>query len=187
MNRLKFLLFALIVLGLWAFHLVKLSPSLSGRAAESASGRTEAAALALSQQLSQSRAQIQSLAFKAAQSPALLPALTPPKAAKPEPLSAEKFGTIQKAVVDSAPESLRADVVTIVQTEGASFAAKGNEAPVTEGVDFAAAAKSGADGAGLTAFGGDYAFHSFPVVVMDPKTSELKTLGTVAVGLPQKQ
>lgn len=186
MNRLKFLLFALIVLALWAFHLTKLSPLISGRAADTAAQTADAAAPAVSQRLNEGRAVAATLALKLQQSPALLPALTPGKGAKPPPLSAEQFGSIQKAVSEAAPESLRDAVVTVVTTEGASFAAKGSGEAVSEGVDFAAIGQAGANGATQKAFVGDYLFYSFPVHALDAKTNEAKSLGTVAVGVPQK-
>lgn len=184
MNRLKFLLFALIVLGLWGYHLFRLSPSVAERAAELSSGRAAAVEPLIAQSLRDEASQKLVAIVSAVQTPALLQNLVPARPTKPEPLTAEKFTAVRDAVLAGLPEGSRADAVIVVVTEASSFASKGSGAPVTEGVDFAAAANAGVKGRAQSVMDGTYGFHSFPVTVLD--RTEVNTLAMVAVGLPAK-
>lgn len=184
MNRLKFLFFALIVLGLWAFHLVRLSPSQAARASELSAGKASAVAPLVSQAFSDERANALAAAAKAVQNPAVITNLVPTKTYKPEPLSAEKFGLIRDAVLSGLPEEMRGDAVVAVITDGGSFGSKGAAAPVAEGLDYPVLAKAGIDGSPQQVLEGSYRFHSFAVTDLDK--TEVKTLGTVAVGLPSQ-
>lgn len=167
MARLKFLLFALVVLALWLMHLYLLSPALSARAVEQASLQSQVAPLALTSRLDERRLEIARVALKAAASPALVAALS----AKPITPNAERLSAVRSAVHQVAPEGMRrAMLVGIVSDAGAAFA-RGDEE--LKALDVQALARAGTDGATHEIGGVIQQVYAFPAGG-----------GTVVIGAP---
>jgi hypothetical protein len=182
MNRLKFLVFALIALGLFGWSLT-LAPSLGvNRAAQDASlslvGVPSGVALALEAQ----RSQLQAAALKLGASNALT---NPgPKAATPVAPTPERFAAVRAAASEGLPEALSTMLVVVVGNEAGALVAQGSAegAAPPEGFDVTAVGAAGGAGAVVTAFGAPHLFHALPLVVSDK--NEVKPAGFAAVGLP---
>ncbi|RKH55551.1 MXAN_5187 family protein [Corallococcus aberystwythensis] len=181
MVRLKFLLFALLVLGLGLAHLPMLSApqrarAVEGAALQAASGTSEAA-----RRVEARRAEVQSLALKLAGSPqvaAAVHALNPTPAPKSPrdrasgrdaeetgallPLTAERFASLRTAAEAGLPKELQGAVVAVVAGD-ASFHARAGAEPSsdTAALDVAALAKAGTSVA--DAFGAPHVFASVPL------------------------
>src|SRR4051794_19453443 len=110
MARLKFLLFALLVLGLWLADLFVSSPALVARAVELGSAQAQLAPLAVSGRVDARRLEIERAAFKAASSLPLQAALPlPPPGPKNAPgkieaPSPEHFSAARTAAMAAFPE-----------------------------------------------------------------------------------
>ncbi|NOK21808.1 MXAN_5187 family protein [Corallococcus carmarthensis] len=181
MVRLKFLLFALLVLGLGLAHFPMLSApqrarAVEGAALQAASGTGEAA-----RRVDARRAEVQSLALKLAGSPqvaAAVHALTPAPVAKSPrernygrdaeepvallPLTAERFAALRTAAEAGLPKELQGAVVAVVAGD-ASFHARAGAEPSsdTAALDVAALAKAGTSV--VDAFGAPHVFASVPL------------------------
>jgi hypothetical protein len=83
LNRLKFVVFALLALGLWAAHLTLISPVVASNAAELGNGRVAGAAAAVGQRLEVQRSELQGAVLKLASSPAQSPRPRRPTASTP--------------------------------------------------------------------------------------------------------
>src|SRR3954470_23925844 len=104
MTRLKFVVFALAALGLWAAHLFLVSPMVAAREVEQASASTAAAPSAVALKVQDQRIAVQKTALKLVGSGPLFNAL---RAAKAGPPSAELFAPIRAVVNDALPEALK--------------------------------------------------------------------------------
>lgn len=182
MTRVKFLVFALAVVGLWVANLTFVGPALSKRAVEQATKQLAGAPGAVASKLETRRADLLRAVVKVAGSQVLLTALKP--SAKPEALSPEKLAPVKAAVAAVLPEGLRASVIVGVANETSSIWAKGEQADSSESgvLDLAKLAPAAADGVVQTAFGESYLFFSAPALV--PEKADWKLVGTVLVGVP---
>src|SRR6267378_2157525 len=104
MTRLKFVVFALAALGLWAAHLFLLSPSMAARAVEQASAQAAAAPTAIALRVQDQRIAVQKTALKLVGSGPIFNAL---KNARPGAPSPETFAPIRAVVNDALPEALK--------------------------------------------------------------------------------
>lgn len=184
MARLKFLLFALVVLALWLVHLFLLSPALSARALEQASLRSQAAPVALRSRLDERRLELGRVALKAASSPALQAALS--SAPRGKPPEKEKLAEVRGAVRPLTPEALHRSLVLGLVTESGALFGRGDEEPLATGggLDAEALTKAGAEGVAHEAFGQVQQFVSFQVASQARPDAEVKVAGTVVIGLP---
>ncbi|RKH67625.1 cell division protein FtsK [Corallococcus interemptor] len=181
MVRLKFLLFALLVLGLGLAHLPMLSAPLGARAVEGAAFQAASGTGEVARRVEARRAEVQSLALKLAGSPqmaAAVRALNPAPAPKsprdrygskdaeetsgPLPLTAERFGALRAAAQAGLPQELQGAVVAVVAGDAAFHARAGAEpSSDTAALDVAALAKAGTSV--VDAFGAAHVFASVPL------------------------
>ncbi|RKH78436.1 cell division protein FtsK [Corallococcus sp. AB045] len=181
MVRLKFLLFALLVLGLGLAHLPTLSAPQGARAVEGASLQAASGTGEVARRVDARRAEVQSLALKLAGSPqvaAAVRALTPAPAPKSPrdrygakdaeepagllPLTAERFGALRTAAEAGLPQELQGAVVAVVAGDAVFHARAGAEpSSDTAALDVAALAKAGTSV--VDAFGAPHVFASVPL------------------------
>ncbi|AFE04597.1 hypothetical protein COCOR_02321 [Corallococcus coralloides DSM 2259] len=183
MVRLKFLLFALLVLGLGLAHLPTLSAPLGARAVEGAALQAASGTGEVARRVDARRAEVQSLALKLAGSPqvaAAVRALTPAPAPKSPrdrygssskdaeepagmlPLTAERFGGLRTAAEAGLPQELQGAVVAVVAGDAVFHARAGAEpSSDTAALDVAALAKAGTSV--VDAFGAPHVFASVPL------------------------
>jgi hypothetical protein len=184
MVRLKFLLFALLVLGLGLAHLPLLSAPQRARAVDGAALQAASGTREVARRVDARRSEIQSLALKLAGSPevaAAVNALRPAPVVKSprdrasskdkdaeapgvlQPLSAERFGALRTAVEAALPKELQGAVVAAVAGD-ASFHARSGAEPSSDvaALDVAALAKAGSSL--VDAFGAPHVFAAVPLV-----------------------
>ncbi len=182
MNRVKFLVFALVALGLFGWSL-KLAPSLGAdRSTKDASLSLAGVPASLALRLESSRSELQSAMLKLGASNALT---NPgPKAAKVDPPTADRFNAVRAAATDGASEALKASLVVVVSNEAGALVAQGaaDGAAAPEGFDVAAVNAAGGAGALVTVFGAPHLFYALPMVISDK--NEVKSAGLAAVGAP---
>lgn len=181
MNRLKFLVFALIALGLWAYHLLQVSPVVNeaGQAAARSAvvGAPAGVALALESQ----RSALQAAVLKLAASPAVLN-VGPKPGAKVEAPSADRFAAVRPVVVDALGEANKAQVVIALVNEAGGLMGQGAAEPAAPPEGFDAQALAGS-APGIAAFNGaPTLFYATPLLISDK--NEVRAAGTVLVGLP---
>ncbi|RKH36767.1 MXAN_5187 family protein [Corallococcus sicarius] len=201
MVRLKFLLFALLVLGLGLAHLPTLSAPQRARAVEGASLQAASGTGEVARRVDARRAEIQSLALKIAGAPdvaaavnALRPAPAAPKSPRdrnggrdaeessgPLPLTAERFGALRTAAQAALPKELQGAVLAVVAGD-ASFHARADAAPSSDAaaLDVPALAKAGTSV--VDAFGAPHVFAAVPLSWSDERTPAPAV--TLVVGAP---
>ncbi|NBD11654.1 MULTISPECIES: MXAN_5187 family protein [Corallococcus] len=205
MVRLKFLLFALLVLGLGLAHLPTLSAPQRARAVDGAALQAASGIGEVARRVDARRAEVQSLALKLAGSPevaAAVHALRPaPVVAKSSysysrdrnaakdaedagallPLTAERFGALRTAAEAGLPKELQGAVVAVVAGD-ASFHARAGAEPSSDAaaLDVAALAKAGT--ALVDAFGAPHVFASVPLAWKGDATPAPAV--TLVVGAP---
>src|SRR5689334_9056154 len=128
MARLKFFLFALLILGAWAAHLYLLTPKLSARAVEQAEERASAAPASVLAQLQQRRLDLQRAALKVAGTPEAMAVLMPTKPGKVEAPTAEKLAAVKAVLNDSVTPALKKSLVVALSNEAGTIAARGDDA-----------------------------------------------------------
>ncbi|MBZ4416677.1 MXAN_5187 family protein [Myxococcus sp. RHSTA-1-4] len=203
MVRLKFLVFALLVIGLGLAHLPMLSGPQRERAVAAATSQAAAGAAEVARRVDARRAEVQSLALKLAASqdvasavaalrpePARAPAPRNPRArpadddaapSGPQPLTAERFAAVRAAAEAVLPKELKGAVVALVAQDVQFHAVAGGEpSSDTAKLDVAAVAKAG--GTVVEAFGAPHAFASVPLLWSGD--SRLQPLATLVVGAP---
>ncbi|RKH05983.1 cell division protein FtsK [Corallococcus sp. CA053C] len=200
MVRLKFLLFALLVLGLGLAHLPTLSAPQRARAVEGAALQAATGTGEVARRVDARRAEIQSLALKLASAPdvaaavhALRPAPAAPKSPRdrsgrdaeessaPLPLTAERFGVLRTAVQAALPKDLQGTVVAVVAGD-ASFHARADAEPSSDAavLDVPALAKAGTSV--VDAFGAPHVFAAVPLAWNDERIPAPAV--TLVVGAP---
>ncbi|NRD65516.1 cell division protein FtsK [Corallococcus exiguus] len=200
MVRLKFLLFALLVLGLGLAHLPTLSAPQRARAVEGASLQAASGTGEVARRVDARRAEAQSLALKLAGSPqmaAAVRALSPAPAPKSPrdrygskdaeetagllPLTAERFGALRTAAEAGLPQELQGAVVAVVAGDAVFHARAGAEpSSDTAALDVAALARAGTSV--VDAFGAPHVFASVPLVWSGEGTPAPAV--TLVVGVP---
>jgi len=179
MARLKFLVFALLVLAVWTAHLVLLTPPLVGRSVELAMAQAQAARPLAQAQVSERRQLLQRTVTKLAAQPKLQATALAAKApSAKEAVPPEKLQALSELVEAKAPDALKGSLVFGYATEGGATFFRGGKA--TEGLD-AALAKAGQDGMVQEAFGVSHLFVSLPVW---DKSPEPKQVATLVLGAP---
>ncbi|MCE9667928.1 cell division protein FtsK [Myxococcus stipitatus] len=187
MVRLKFLLFAFLVIGLGLAHLPVLSGPLRARAAEGATAQAASGIADVARRAEARRAEVQALALKLAASPdvaSAIHALQPPKPVAPtkpsygygskdkdrdeekpglQPLTAERFGAVRAAADALLPKELKGAVVALAAPDAAFHAVVGAEpSSDTTKLDVAALAKAGTSV--VDALGAQHVFAAVPVL-----------------------
>jgi len=202
MVRLKFLVFAFLVIGLGLAHLPMLSGPLRERAVAGATSQTAAGASEVARSVEARRAEVQSLALRLAATPEVVSAIAVLQPARPSP--APRNSTDRGAADESAPGQLpltaarfsavrnaaravlskaSTDVVVAVVAQDAQFHAVGAGKPSsdTAKLDVAAVAKPGTPTV-AEAFGVLHVFASVPLLW----NGDLRTqpVATLVVGAP---
>jgi hypothetical protein len=202
MVRLKFLVFALLVLGLGVAHLPMLSGPQRERAVAQATSQAAAGAAEVARRVDARRAEVQSLALKLAASqevaaavaalrpaPARAPAPRNPRdrtadveaPSGPQPLTPERFAAVRAAAEAVLPKELKGAVVALVAQDVQFHAVVGGEpSSDTAKLDVAAVARAG--GTVVEALGAPHAFASVPLLWSGD--ASVQPLATLVVGAP---
>ncbi len=182
MNRLKFLLFALVTLGVVGY-LVFVSPAAALRSSDLEMGTMAGAAPSVALRVEAQRSELQAAVVKLAASPAVWN-VGPKAGVKPDAPSADRFNTIRSAVVEVLSEPNKARVVIAAVNEVGALVAQGPADPAgaPEGFELQPLIDAGAAGS-MTVFGGaPFVFYATPLLIADK--NEVRGAGTVLVGLP---
>ncbi len=192
MVRLKFFLFALLVLGLGVAHLPLVSGPLSTRATEGAPAQAEAAISEVARALEARRPLVQALALKLAASPEVATAVQPQVVPLPkgkgirivEPPTEERFAGLRAAAKGLVPEALQGSVVLALATPDGTLYARADGEPASDDkLDVLALLKAGGEGMLVDAFDAPHVFFSVPVL-WNPEGSHSQVAATVVVGAP---
>lgn len=184
MARLKFLLFALVALGLWAYHLMLISPLILAGSTEQAQAAVAGAAGPVAVALESQRSLTQAVALKVTTSNAVWN-VGPKAGAKPEAPTVDRFAMVRTAASDLVPADQKAALFIAITNEVGALWAKGEGEPtaeVPEGLDLAAVMQAGAAGAVQSIDGASYLLLSGPLLLSDK--NEVRVAGSVIVGLP---
>ncbi|WP_426753725.1 MXAN_5187 family protein [Myxococcus sp. Y35] len=180
MVRLKFLVFAFLVIGLGVAHLPMLSGPLRERAVAGASAQASAGAAEVARRVETRRAEVQSLALKLAAMPEVVSAAVPALPEQPAPrnarereraeaeaaaarvFTAERFAAVRSAVEAVIPQELKGAVVAVAAQDAQFHAVAGAE-PSSDAakLDVVGLIKSGASVS--EAFGAPHAFAAVPL------------------------
>ncbi|HEX8434927.1 MAG TPA: cell division protein FtsK, partial [Archangium sp.] len=173
MVRLKFFLFALLVLGLGVAHLPLVSGPLSARATEGAPAQAAAAISEVARALEARRPLVQTLALKLAASPEVATAVQPRVVPLPkgkgirieEPPIEERFSGLRAAAKGLVPEVLQGSVVLALVTHDAALYARADGEPVSDDkLNVQELLKAGGEGVLVDAFDAPHVFFSVPVL-----------------------
>lgn len=184
MARLKFLLFALVALGLWAYHLTLLPPLVLTGSVEQAQAAVAGAAGPVAVALESQRSLTQAVALKVTTSNAVWN-VGPKAGAKPEGPTAERFTMVRAAASELLPADQKGALFLALTNEVGALWAKGEGEPSTEvpgGLDLAAVMQAGAAGAVQPIDDASYLLLSGPLLVSDK--NEVRAIGSVIIGLP---
>lgn len=184
MARLKFVVFAVVAIGLWAFHLTRVSSIALGASTEQAQAAVAGASGPVAVALESRRSLVQAAALKLGGSPAALNA-GPKAGGKVEAPTVDRFAAVRGAVSEAIDAELKEALFVAVQNEAGVLLARGTGEPLAaapEGLDLAGVAQAGAAGALRTVEGAPYFVVAVPMLVSDK--NEVKASGFAAVGLP---
>ncbi len=184
MARLKFLVFALVALGLWAYHLTLIAPLAVASSAEQAQAAVAGATAPLAVALESRRSLTQAVALKvvggnAAWNPG------PKPGARPEAPTVDRFATVRSAASEAIPAELKEQLFIGLSNDVGSLSVKGTGEPANtppEGVEFAQVIEAGPAGAVRTIDGASYLLFAVPLVISDK--NEVRQAGSAIVGLP---
>ena len=179
MNRLKFLLFAVVALALWGAQLAVVSPGLAAKGVEAAQQIAAAGPGAVALRLEGLRSQVQAAALRATAAPAARA-----KSARPEAPSADKVSGLRTAALEGLADALKEKVAVGAVTEAGALVAFGAGEPAAppEGFDAKAAASAGAAGALLVRDGKSWVAFSAPLWAVDK--GEVAEAGALFVAAP---
>ncbi len=184
MARLKFLAFALVALGLWAYHLTVIAPLALASSVEQAQAAVAGAAGPLAVALESRRSLTQVVALKVVGGAAAWNA-GPKPGAKPEAPTVDRFAAIRTAAAEALPDELKEQLVVGLMNEAGVLWVKGGGEPATaapEGLEFAQVVEAGPAGAVRSVDGASYLLLAVPMVISDK--NEVRQAGSAIVGLP---
>ncbi len=183
MNRLKFLAFAAVAVGLWAYLLVSVLPAGVGEGANEAAGVLSGAPAAVAVKLESQRSALQAAVIRLAGSNAIwLPA---PKSGKPEAPSGDRFNAVRDVVAAALGDSLKGQAVVAVANDVGALVAQGGGDAAAPDESFAATsiAQAAANGGTVVSFKGvNHLFYAVPLASVEK--TDVKAAGLVLVGLP---
>lgn len=175
MNRLKFLIFALMALGLWGYHLMLVSPAMASRAADQASKSAAGAPAAVALRIESQRSQLQAAVIHLAGTPAVLN-----MGAR---AGADRFAAVRNAAEEPLPAELRESLVIALVTENGTLLARGKTEPAPPAEGFSADLARSSTGGKVVKLGeAPHLFYSVPLLVSDK--NEVRAGGWAMVGLP---
>ena len=187
MVRVKFLIFALLALGLGLAHLSLLSGPMRARAIEDAQAQAAAGTAEVVRTLEARRGIARAVALKLAASAELATAAQELSAL--EPLTAEAFAPVRAAAESALPKDLTGVVIGVVTPAGAVHARAGGEPSLdAAALDVKALAQAEAPSV-VDAFGAPHAVAAVPLVwrfVRVPGAEKLETqlAATLVVAVP---
>jgi hypothetical protein len=187
MVRVKFLVFALMALGLGLAHLSVLSGPMGTQAKEEAQSQASAGTAEVVRTLEARRGIARALALKLAASAELASAAQ--DMSSPDAPTAERFSPVRSVAEAALPKDLTGVVLGVVTPGGAMYAQAGGE-PSSDmaALDVKALAQADAPSV-VEAFGAPHAFAAVPLVwrfVRIPGAEKLETqlAATLVVGVP---
>ncbi|MBN1209289.1 MAG: hypothetical protein JXB05_30820 [Myxococcaceae bacterium] len=187
MVRLKFLIFALLALGLGAAHLYALSVPMGGRAISDGQVQAASGTAEVVRTLEARRGIARALALKLATSPELAAAAQELSSLEAAPV--ERFAPVRAAAEAALPKELEGVVIGVV-TPGSAWHARAGSEPSSDAsvLDVKALAQAEAPSV-VEAFGAPHAFAAVPLVwkfVRIPGAERLETqlAATLVVGVP---
>jgi hypothetical protein len=187
MVRVKFLVFALLALGLGLAHLSSLSGPMGAHAREEAQTQAAAGTAEVVRTLEARRGIVRALALKLAASPELAAAAQ--DLSTPDAPTAEGFAPVRSAAEAALPKDFPGVVLGVVTPAGAVYARAGAEPSVNAAaLDLKALAQADARSV-VEAFGAPHVFAAVPLVwrfVRIPGAEKLETqlAATLVVGVP---
>jgi hypothetical protein len=187
MVRVKFLIFALLALGLGLAHLSSLSGPMGAHAREEAQTQAAAGAAEVVRTLEARRGIARALALKLAASPELAAAAQ--DLSTPDTPTVEGFAPVRSAAEAALPKDFPGVVLGVVTPAGAVYARAGAEPSVdAAALDVKALAQADAHSV-VEAFGAPHVFAAVPLVwrfVRIPGAEKLETqlAATLVVGVP---
>lgn len=185
MARLKFLLFALVALGLWGYHLTQVAPLAVTASVEQAHASVSGAAGPLAVALESQRSLTQAVALKVATSASAAWNAGPKGGGKTEAPTVDRVAAIRTAAQEVIPAEAKEQLFVAVVNEAGALAVKGTGEPAAaapEGVDLAAAAAAGTAGSIITLDGASYLALAVPLAISDK--NEVRAAGNIVVALP---
>ena len=183
MARLKFLAFALVALGLWAYHLTMIAPLALAGSVEQAQASVAGAAGPVAVALESRRSLTQAVALKVVGGNTAWNA-GPRLGAKPEAPTVDRFASVRTAAVELVPPELKEQLFIALTNEAGVLAVKGSGEPTTttpEGVDFAQVGEAGSAGAVRAIDGASYLLMAVPMVISDKNEVRQAEIGRAHV------
>lgn len=187
MVRFKFLVFALVALGLWAAQLILSAPEVAARAVDQASLRALGAPSVVAARMLEQRAELTSAALKLAGDPKIAAALKSPGGRLEAP-SAERFEALAQLVAETIPEGQKSAVVVgWINEAGATWSRGGGEVSTdTTELNLSDLSKVGLEVATQDAFGAPHFFLALAYLTPSGPNDrgELKLAGHLVLGVP---
>ncbi len=185
MARLKFLVFALVALGLWGYHLTMIAPLALTGSVEQAQAAVSGAAGPVAVALESQRSLTQAVALKVATTGAAIWNPAPKPGAKPEAPTVDRLASVRSAAVEAVPAEFKEQLFIAVTNDLGVLAIKGSGEPASaapEGLDLPGVVQAGAAGAVRSLDGVSYLLFPVPLAVSDK--NEVRQAGSIIVGLP---
>ncbi|MFT3706477.1 MAG: MXAN_5187 family protein [Archangium sp.] len=185
MARLKFLLFALIALGLWGYHLTQVAPLAVTASVEQAHASVSAAAGPVAVALESQRSLTQAVTLKVATSASAAWNAGPKGGGKPEAPTVDRIASVRSAAQEVLPAELKEQLFVAVVNEVGTLSVKGTGEPATaapEGVDLNAVATAGTAGSIIALDGASYLAFAVPLAISDK--NEVRGAGNIVIALP---
>lgn len=182
MNRVKFLVFALVTAGLWAYHVV-VSGAGVVKVAEPATGGVVGAGAAVALRIEAQRSELQAALVQLSASPAAWN-LAPRTGAGKDGPGVDRFNAVRQVLANVLSEANKPVLVVALSTDQGSLVGLGAGEPSAPppGFDVVAAAQGGAAGS-IVNFGEvPYLFFATPLLMVD--RNEVRVAGQTVAGLP---
>jgi hypothetical protein len=182
MNRIKFLVFALVAVGLWGYHVV-VSPTATLRSIEQAGGAVAGAGAAVALRIEQQRSSLQAAMVRLQANPASWN-VGPKAGAKLEPPTGDRFAAVRAVLLDAVAEADRSALVVVLANDQGVLSGQGTGEPgaVPQGFDVGLVLQAGAQGSVASYGTGTYLFYATPLLISDK--NEVRAAGSAVAGLP---
>ena len=184
MLRLKFVVFALVALGLWGYHLTLIGPLALAGSVEQAQASVTGAAAPIAQLFEARRSLTQAVALNVGTTPAASWNAGPKTPGKAEAPNAERFNAVRTAAAEVVPPELGDSVFVALTNEAGVLQAIGSAEPAPtapEGLDLAAVSAAG-KGSVAAIDGKAFLLFAVPQAISDK--NEVRQAGSIVVGLP---
>lgn len=179
MNRFKFLVFALVTAGLWAYHVV-VSGAAVVKAADQAIGTLVGAGSAVALRLEVQRSELEAALVQLSTSPAAWNLRVGVK----EGPGADRFNAVRQVLSSVLSEANKPKLVVALLTEQGSLLALGSAEPTAPPVGFDVAAAAQGQAAGSIVVFEDVSYIFFATSLLAVDRNEVRPVGQVLAGLP---